>query len=384
MNRNGWTYKKLGEVAEIISGSTPKTNIKEYWGGEHYWVTPAEIGSTIYIERTERTITEEAIHNSNLTLLPEGTVLLSSRAPIGKLAITKVPMYCNQGFKNIVCSEALNNKYVYYYIGNIVPYIQSLGRGATFKEVSKRIVENISIAFPSKEIQAQIVQELDSLNDSITMLQQQVKDLDSLAQSLFYDMFGDPVTNPKGFPLKKICEVGTVITGNTPSTKDSENYSSNDYCFVKPSDIAKEGVADIQTSEFFISKKAYSNSRQLPKGSVLTTCIGIIGKVGILRKTATCNQQINAIVPNSDISSIYLAYAILGLRDVLEAMANAPVVPIINKGVFSMLQIPLPPLSLQHSFATKMASIEESKVSLKAQITEMQNLLASRMQFWFD
>lgn len=384
MNRNGWTYKKLGEVAEIISGSTPKTNIKEYWGGEHYWVTPAEIGSTIYIERTERTITEEAIHNSNLTLLPEGTVLLSSRAPIGKLAITKVPMYCNQGFKNIVCSEALNNKYVYYYIGNIVPYIQSLGRGATFKEVSKRIVENISIAFPSKEIQAQIVQELDSLNDSITMLQQQVKDLDSLAQSLFYDMFGDPVTNPKGFPLKKICEVGTVITGNTPSTKDSENYSSNDYCFVKPSDIAKEGVADIQTSEFFISKKAYSNSRQLPKGSVLTTCIGIIGKVGILRKTATCNQQINAIVPNSDISSIYLAYAILGLRDVLEAMANAPVVPIINKGVFSMLQIPLPPLSLQHSFATKMASIEESKASLKAQITEMQNLLASRMQFWFD
>lgn len=384
MNRNGWTYKKLGEVAEIISGSTPKTNIKEYWGGEHYWVTPAEIGSTIYIERTERTITEEAIHNSNLTLLPEGTVLLSSRAPIGKLAITKVPMYCNQGFKNIVCSEALNNKYVYYYIGNIVPYIQSLGRGATFKEVSKRIVENISIAFPPKEIQAQIVQELDSLNDSITMLQQQVKDLDSLAQSLFYDMFGDPVTNPKGFPLKKICEVGTVITGNTPSTKDSENYSSNDYCFVKPSDISKEGVADIQTSEFFISKKAYSNSRQLPKGSVLTTCIGIIGKVGILRKTATCNQQINAIVPNSDISSIYLAYAILGLRDVLEAMANAPVVPIINKGVFSMLQIPLPPLSLQHSFATKMASIEESKASLKAQITEMQNLLASRMQFWFD
>ena len=384
MNRNGWTYKKLGEVAEIISGSTPKTNIKEYWGGEHYWVTPAEIGSTIYIERTERTITEEAIHNSNLTLLPEGTVLLSSRAPIGKLAITKVPMYCNQGFKNIVCSEALNNKYVYYYIGNIVPYIQSLGRGATFKEVSKRIVENISIAFPSKEIQAQIVQELDSLNDSITMLQQQVKDLDSLAQSLFYDMFGDTVTNPKGFPLKKICEVGTVITGNTPSTKDSENYSSNDYCFVKPSDISKEGVADIQTSEFFISKKAYSNSRQLPKCSVLTTCIGIIGKVGILRKTATCNQQINAIVPNSDISSIYLAYAILGLRDVLEAMANAPVVPIINKGVFSMLQIPLPPLSLQHSFATKMASIEESKASLKAQITEMQNLLASRMQFWFD
>jgi len=119
MNRNGWTYKKLGEVAEIISGSTPKTNIKEYWGGEHYWVTPAEIGSTIYIERTERTITEEAIHNSNLTLLPEGTVLLSSRAPIGKLAITKVPMYCNQGFKNIVCSEALNNKYVYYYIGKM-------------------------------------------------------------------------------------------------------------------------------------------------------------------------------------------------------------------------------------------------------------------------
>ena len=146
--REGWTYKKLGEVAEIVGGSTPQTNNPNYWGGSHFWVTPAELGESIYIGETQRTITDEAINKTNLTLLPVGTVLLSSRAPIGKTAITTVPMYCNQGFKNIICSDKLHNKFVYYYIGHIVPQLQSLGRGATFKEVSKSAISKFKISVP--------------------------------------------------------------------------------------------------------------------------------------------------------------------------------------------------------------------------------------------
>lgn len=364
MNRYGWTCKKLGEVAIIINGKNQKA-VEDSNGQYPICGSGGIMGyATDY-------------------LCPENCVIVGRKGNINR------PLFMTQKFWNVDTAFGIKAnevdlvpKFLFYFCQSFD--FQKLNKAVTIPSLVKSDLLKIELPIPSLVCQNNIVSELDSINESITMLQQQLKDLDSLAQSLFYDMFGDTVTNPKGFPLKKICEVGTIITGNTPSTKDSENYSSNDYCFVKPSDISKEGVADIQTSEFFISKKAYSNSRQLPKGSVLTTCIGIIGKVGILRKTATCNQQINAIVPNSDITSIYLAYAILGLRDVLEAMANAPVVPIINKGVFSMLQIPLPPLSLQHSFATKMASIEESKASLKAQITEMQNLLASRMQFWFD
>ena len=103
--RKGWDYKKLGEVCEIVSGSTPKTNNPEFWGEGNYQVTPAELDdTTIYISSTVRQITDLAVAHTHLQLLPIGTVLLSSRAPIGKVAITNVEMYCNQGFKNCICS----------------------------------------------------------------------------------------------------------------------------------------------------------------------------------------------------------------------------------------------------------------------------------------
>ena len=145
--KEGWTYKKLGEVATIIGGSTPKSNIEEYWGGSHYWVTPADLKGNKYQGATPRTITNLAIQKTNLQLLPTGTVLLSSRAPIGKVAITTVPMYCNQGFKNVVCSEQLLNEFVYWYLLNKTDYLNSLGRGATFKEISKKATNKSPFPF---------------------------------------------------------------------------------------------------------------------------------------------------------------------------------------------------------------------------------------------
>ena len=114
MDRTKWVCRKFKEVSTVIGGSTPKTDKSEYWGGSHYWVTPAELDGSKYISKTERSLTDKAVSETNLTLLPTGTVLLSSRAPIGKVCITQSPMYCNQGFKNIVCSDLLYNEFVYY------------------------------------------------------------------------------------------------------------------------------------------------------------------------------------------------------------------------------------------------------------------------------
>lgn len=217
--KQGWEYKKLGEVAEIIGGSTPKTDIPEYWEGDNYWVTPAELDGSKYIEKTQRAITQKAIEKTNLSLLPIGTVLLSSRAPIGKLSITKSPMYCNQGFKNIVCGESLYNEFVYYYLKNNVDYIQSLGTGATFKEISKKVVEKIEIPVPSITEQKQIVSELDLLSEVIEKQKAQLEELDKLAQSIFYDMFGDPVKNEKGWETEKFGKVYKLKSGEGLSAK---------------------------------------------------------------------------------------------------------------------------------------------------------------------
>lgn len=107
------TYK-LGDICTVVSGSTPKTDNPEFWNGDIKWITPAEINKESYIiNDTERKITDVAVKKTGLSSFPTGTVLLSSRAPIGKVAIAGCEMYCNQGFKNLICSDAINNKYLY-------------------------------------------------------------------------------------------------------------------------------------------------------------------------------------------------------------------------------------------------------------------------------
>ena len=181
----------------------------------------------------------------------------------------------------------------------------------------------------------------------------------------------------EGLTYKKLKDIGVVITGNTPSTKDKENYSSDDYCFVKPSDIAKDGVSIIKDSESYISEKGYNSSRKLPKGSVLTTCIGIIRKVGILEIDATCNQQINAIIPFRTILPKYLALAILSVKSQLEAMANAPVVPIINKGDFSNVEIPVPSFEEQERIVAELDLLTGIIDKQKQQLKELDTLAQS-------
>ena len=146
----------ITDVADIVLGTTPNSKIKEYWDGELKWITPAEIEEESFIiSDTVRHITEDGRNSSNLTLLPVGSVLFSTRAPIGKVAIAGEEMYCNQGFKNFICKPELNNVFLYYTLRLNKEYLVSLGTGTTFKELSKKIVESIKISVPAKEQQEQ-------------------------------------------------------------------------------------------------------------------------------------------------------------------------------------------------------------------------------------
>lgn len=189
-NEKGWEVKKLGEVADIIGGSTPKTNIKEYWDGDNYWVTPAELHGARYICSTERRITNLAVDKTHLTQLPVGTVLLSSRAPIGKVCITRVPMYCNQGFKNIVCSNKLISEYVYQYLIDKTDFLNSLGSGATFKEISKTTTENISIPIPPLPLQHQFASKIEAIERQKELIKQSINETETLFNERMQQYFG--------------------------------------------------------------------------------------------------------------------------------------------------------------------------------------------------
>ncbi len=160
-------WKSIFEIGKVVSGATPKTNIEEYWDGEYKWITPAELDADSgYIYDSVRKLTKAGVDSCSLQEMPANTVILSSRAPIGKVAIAGSTFYCNQGFKNIICNEEIVPRYLYTLLLLNTEYLNALGRGATFKEISKSIVENIRIPVPPVEQQEQFanfVEQVDKL-----------------------------------------------------------------------------------------------------------------------------------------------------------------------------------------------------------------------------
>ena len=164
--KEGWEEKKIKDIGSVIGGTTPNTNVAEFWDGTLCWISPAELDGSHYLYDSKKKITEAAVKAKSLKLLPEGTVILSSRAPIGKVVINKVPTYCNQGFKCVVCGKEIYNEYLYWWFWGNTQYLNSLGTGATFKEISKKVVEEILIPVPSLSEQQSIVATLDSLKSN--------------------------------------------------------------------------------------------------------------------------------------------------------------------------------------------------------------------------
>ncbi|WP_337768386.1 restriction endonuclease subunit S [Gemmiger formicilis] len=224
---------KLGEICEIVSGSTPKTGIAEYWDGNLKWITPAEIDDESYIiTDSARKLTKLGVKKTGLSSFPSGTVILSSRAPIGKVAIAGCEMYCNQGFKNLICSDRINNRYLYWFLKGNTAYLNSLGRGATFKEISKKIVSDIEINVPEISQQLAAVDALERVSEIIRLRKNQLQKLDELIKARFVELFGDPLTNPKGYQEKYLSEIAEYWNGLT----------------YKPDDVANEGTIVLRSS----------------------------------------------------------------------------------------------------------------------------------------
>ena len=187
---------KLSDICSIVSGATPKTTVKDYWGGDIKWITPSELNDDSHvIYNTAKHLTEAGFASARLRMFPEGTVLLTTRAPIGKVAIAGEPMCCNQGFKNLVCSDAVNNEYLYRYLKNRSSELQVLGRGATFKELSKKEVAAYEINLPPLKRQLEAVEKLALVDKQVVIAKTQLDKLDSLVKSRFVDMFGEELAN---------------------------------------------------------------------------------------------------------------------------------------------------------------------------------------------
>lgn len=191
-NEKGWEVRKLGEVCDVVSGSTPRTKDPMNWNGSINWITPAEIDDdSFYIKDTERKITRKAFDECNLKLLPKNTVLLSSRAPIGKVAIVGTEMCCNQGFKNLICKNGdINHIFLYFLLKQNNLYLNCLGRGATFKELSKTIVSSIEFGNPDLCFQTAFAERIEHIEAQKELLKKSIADTQLLIDYTMDKYFG--------------------------------------------------------------------------------------------------------------------------------------------------------------------------------------------------
>ena len=378
---------KLGDVCTIVSGTTPKSNCPEYWNGDINWVTPVELNDdSDIIYESQRKITEQAVQDSSLKPFPAGTVLLSSRAPIGKVAIAGVEMYCNQGFKNLICSNQIFNRYLYHFLKNSTEYLNSLGRGATFKEISKSIVENIEIPLPPLDEQRRIAAVLDKVSDLIAKRREQLDKLDELVKARFVEMFGDPLCNTKNWScleLTKACKA--ILGGGTPS-KSHPEYFMGTIPWVSPKDMKQTIIND---SIDHITEEAIANSTTnlIPRNSVL-----MVIRSGILKHTlpvainnvpVTINQDMKAFVPDNAISTEFLIYYFKAIEPDVLAGVRGVTADNIDFKAFQKRKIIVPPIDLQRQFVIFVKRINILKLTIQQSLDKLEVLKKALMQQYF-
>lgn len=358
---------KLGDICEIVSGSTPKTGISEYWDGDVKWITPAELNDDSYIiNDSVRKITELGVQKTGLSPFPAGTVILSSRAPIGKVAIAGCEMYCNQGFKNLICSEKINNKYLYWFLRGNTGYLNSLGRGATFKEISKKIVASIELSVPGLHQQEEIVRQLEKVNDIIRLRRQELQKLDNLIKARFIEMFGNE-NNSKKWDIVNVEDVANVQVGVV--IKPSQYYmdESNGVRAFRSLNIGAGYIKDSDWVYFTEEGHRKNYKSILKENDLLIVRSGAPGTACVVTKKYEGCNAVDIIIAHPDCEKVNPYYLCTytnmphGKRQIEEGTGGAAQQHF-NVGKYNKLKLALPPIELQNEFAAFINQTDKSKV----------------------
>lgn len=383
-----WPMAAIGEVCDVVSGATPKTGEPGHWGGDIRWATPkdlSELGQK-YIADTPRKITEQGLRSCSARMLPAQSVLFSSRAPIGLVAINTVPMCTNQGFKSLVPRNgAIATDYLYWWLKVHRSQMEGLGRGATFKEISKKLVQQIKIPLPPPVQQKRIARILDAADSLRARRRESLAQLDALLQSTFLDLFGDPVTNPKGWRVGQLADVVERLDGGKNVAKSE---TQTEFRVLKVSAVTS-GTYKPDESKYLPVDFRVPDSSVVRQGDLLISrantveLIGATAYVWHTPENIVLPDKIWKFVWKSDVEIeplfVYHLSRKTGFRRALSSRASGTSGSMKNiaKSKLLGLSIPLPPIDLQHRFATIVEAVEQQKARLRAHLAELDALFAS-------
>jgi type I restriction enzyme S subunit len=238
--KEGWVLENIGDICQIVNGGTPKTNVSSYWDGDINWITPADLGklTTKLVGSTKRKITQIGLEKSSAKLFPPNSIILSTRAPIGHLAINTAPMCTNQGCRGLVPKNRLDVWYLFYFLWNNVDLLDSLGSGTTFKELSTKALSNVLIPTPPLPEQQRIVSIIDkafeAIDKAIENTQKNLQNAKDLFESYLNSVFEN---GGEGWERKKLGDIASVQYGYT-----DKSFDEGQFRYIRITDISPDGT----------------------------------------------------------------------------------------------------------------------------------------------
>lgn len=385
------TYKStmtFADVFDLQMGKTPSRDIPSYWSGDNVWVSIADMKDRKYVDSSKETISDEAIKTTGIREVQEGTVFMSFKLSIGKVAIAAKNLYTNEAIMQFPIKPGyeLSPEYLYYYLlGHKWQGANKAVMGAT---LNKKKIAQEHISFPSIDDQQRIVDELDLLSNIIQKKNSQLSDLNALTTTYFYELFGDPVSNPCGWIRKRIGDIAQVKIGPFGSLLHKSDYVSGGTPLVNP--VHMKDLRIVVDNDYSISdsKKQELNNYLLKEGDIVIARRGDIGRCAIVTAKDDgylCGTGSMFVRPVVEIDSLFLVHLLSTKEMVRELLHQAKGVTMlnINCDIISNLSIIVPPIEEQNSYLSKIIALENQKQLILSSIQTTESLLNSRSEYYF-
>ena len=376
--REGWEYKKLGQVCTSDLGKT--LNKSKDRGELHPYLCSINILWDKIDLSTLKQACFEADEQEKYTVR-KGDLLVCEGGDTGRSAIwdrDETILYQN-ALHRLRFHESVSPKFVLFYL----MYLKDIGeidnkysKGVTIKHLVKKALLSIPLPIPPKPTQFSIVSELDKLNELIRIKKEQLKDYDTLAQSIFYEMFGDPVENEKGWEVKQLKDVSTLLNGR--AYKQHELLDKGKYKVLRVGNF-------FTNSTFYYSDLELDDDKYSEYGDLLFAWSASFGAFIWNGDKVIYHYHIWKVLFDKDCLDIqYYRYLLNTMTSFFMNDVHGIGMVHLTKSGMEQYNLPIPPLSLQHSFAHKIEQIERQKAEVQKTITDLETLLTARMQYWFD
>jgi type I restriction enzyme M protein len=342
---------ELGDTSifSIESGGTPKSTEEAYWKGGIHWATLVDLPQGDFISqitKTERTISKGGLANSSAKVLPVNTIIVSTRATIGRVGIARIPLATNQGFKNIVIKDATRAipEFVAYMIKKLAPDMEAMATGGTFKEISKSTFATLKTPLPPLVVQKEIVAEIEGYQKIIDGARQVVEN------------YQPCISIVRGWQKIRIGELFRTRSGTTPRRDNSAYFEGGRIPWIKTLDLTDGPVRETDEKITELALKE-TNLEILPKGTVLIAMYGgfnQIGRSGVLEIEAAHNQAMTALLPLDKVEPYFLNAILISSKEYCKSVANSTRKdPNITKSDILNFELPLPDIETQRAIVAQ-------------------------------